>query len=294
MTDIRRFDLERAFSKGSKRPCLAGLFSGKGGVGKSVLAFHLADQLARMGRRTLLIDADWEFGIQHILTNTIPVANLDDAVNRDNHPFANYLTNVGPNFDFIASPAISDLMSAFEPPALAKFLENLRQDCTGYDFVIFDTSSGNLDLIRLIAAATDISLLILTPELTSIANAFGLYKYLIRHQAGTNAGVIVNRAEFGKDSDYVYQKFAYLSQKFLGQLPHYAGYLLESREITEALERQRSAVETASQTPAADQLLKLCNFLTKERASLLGETSDRRTAALSSVNFETVSADIKE
>lgn len=294
MTDIKRFKLERAFPNMTRRPFLAALFSGKGGVGKSVLAFHLAGQLARMGRRTLLIDADWEFGIQHILTNTIPVANLDDAINRDNHSLANYLTTIDTNFDLIASPATNDQMSAFEAPAMAKFLENLRQDCAGYDFILFDTSSGNLDLIRLIAAATDINLLILTPELTSIANAFGLYKYLNQHKAAAITGVIVNRAEFGKDSDYVYQKFAYLSQKFLGQLPHYTGYLLESREITEALERQRSAVEIASQTPAADQLLKLCNFLTKERASLIGETSDRRTAALSSVNFETVSADIKE
>ena len=44
---------------------IVSILSGKGGVGKSVLSVGLAEQLALMGRRVLLVDADHGCGNLH-------------------------------------------------------------------------------------------------------------------------------------------------------------------------------------------------------------------------------------
>ena len=55
---------------------LVSLISGKGGVGKSILAFNLAERLAASGYRILLIDGDLAFPNLHILANAAPLGGI--------------------------------------------------------------------------------------------------------------------------------------------------------------------------------------------------------------------------
>jgi len=52
-------------------PRVYAIASGKGGVGKSVIAFNLAQSLAKNGR-ILLIDGDFQMGNLHLLANAAP------------------------------------------------------------------------------------------------------------------------------------------------------------------------------------------------------------------------------
>ena len=49
--------------------------SGKGGVGKTSLAVNLGLTLARQGRRTVLLDADFGMANAHILIGANPIAS---------------------------------------------------------------------------------------------------------------------------------------------------------------------------------------------------------------------------
>lgn len=64
-------------------PAIWAFASGKGGVGKSVIAANLAVLLARAGRRTVLVDADLGGANLHtILGMTSPKLTLSDFINR--------------------------------------------------------------------------------------------------------------------------------------------------------------------------------------------------------------------
>ena len=56
---------------------IVSILSGKGGVGKSVIAFNLAEPAAAARSKTLLVDADICCGNQHILANIDPGRGLD-------------------------------------------------------------------------------------------------------------------------------------------------------------------------------------------------------------------------
>ena len=54
--------------------------SGKGGVGKTSLAVNLGLTLARLGRRTILLDADFGMANAHILLGANPEYFVIDAL----------------------------------------------------------------------------------------------------------------------------------------------------------------------------------------------------------------------
>ena len=54
--------------------------SGKGGVGKTSLAVNLGLTLARQGRRTVLLDADFGMANAHILLGANPGRYVMDAI----------------------------------------------------------------------------------------------------------------------------------------------------------------------------------------------------------------------
>ena len=54
--------------------------SGKGGVGKTSISVNLGLSLARQGRRTVLLDADFGMANAHILLGANPKRFIMDAI----------------------------------------------------------------------------------------------------------------------------------------------------------------------------------------------------------------------
>ena len=54
--------------------------SGKGGVGKSNMAVNLAVQFTRMGKRVIILDADFGLANVEVMFGTLPNYNLSDVI----------------------------------------------------------------------------------------------------------------------------------------------------------------------------------------------------------------------
>ncbi|MBX3095314.1 MAG: P-loop NTPase [Fimbriimonadaceae bacterium] len=146
--------------------------SGKGGTGKSVVAANLAWALACAGKSTLLIDADTGLANQDILLGVEPVGSLVHAIRTETGWKEN---SVSPreNLDVIAGTEPFQESATLDPLVLSSHLGRIVSQAP-HEFVILDTPSGLSPLTVMFASFAQVSLLVISPEPTSLADGFRL------------------------------------------------------------------------------------------------------------------------
>ena len=130
------------------------VFSGKGGIGKSVLSANLAVALAmETGARVALVDLDLQFGDVGVLLNLDHSRSITDLTDAPGHVDPEFVQDVlasGPEGVKVLlapiSPELADLVTAEH---LRVIMEELRRS---FDFIVVDTASHltelNLEMIE--------------------------------------------------------------------------------------------------------------------------------------------------
>jgi flagellar biosynthesis protein FlhG len=273
-----------------KLPFIVSALSGKGGVGKSTVVFNLAALMARQGERCLIIDADWYFGNQHILGNVVPGLSLGEVI-VDHTKSDTVVTALRDNLDLIASPSAVQSENDFDVASFTRFIAGMRNLYSSYDYIFIDAASGFNELILLAANGSDMNLIILNPELTSISDGYGLFKYLLKSNSKITVHFLNNRVKEASEYNYIIQKLTDLSQKFLRAIPLDAGYLLEDKLVVESIAMQRPLVELTSEGAIIDRLkdiAKIISFEKDENRTISGNELAKH------INSENLLADIKE
>lgn len=243
------------------KPQLVALVSGKGGTGKSTLAFNLAVCAGRAGLRVLLVDLDWQMGCQHILSNSSPTHSIKDVLD-DGMPLQNAALEIAPDVYLLASPSIVECLELVEEDKLKRFFKTLRDSSTPYDLILIDTASGIDERLDQIVSECDESILMMLPDLSAITGSFGLCKWLIKRGLKDLPMMFVNRVADNDEANDISQKFSMLCEKFLRVRPAELGHLCEDSAISEANSRQASILEIVPTPLSARQITALVGRLT--------------------------------
>jgi len=156
----------------ARRGKVLGVLGGKGGVGATTIACHLADALVRdHKRRVLLADLDLDSGAVGFLMQTkCPYSIVDAAenVHRMDEEFWRSMIAASPDgVEVMASPA---LLGQTEPPVPSRFRHVLRFAAKHYDFVVADL--GRLErLTRVLLPELDSLYLITSADLMAVYGA---------------------------------------------------------------------------------------------------------------------------
>lgn len=218
--------------RASGTPRFLAVTSGKGGVGKSVIAYNLADHLSAYAR-VLLIDADFFAGNLHILANIAP-QNTPQKTDSAPAVAVTAVTTIHKNLDLLALGG----QTLPEIKGLAIFLKNLRAQAAGYDFVVFDTATGILPQTTLVLYSVDEVILVTTAELTSLSNSYALYKVLTGAKIHPAIALLVNQEDRPDELAYINEKFGNITRQFLGHTPGCLGGLGYDRAMVDAVARQ--------------------------------------------------------
>ena len=153
--------------------CVGG---GKGGIGKSLLAASLGFQLARLGKRVVLVDADLGGANLHTcLGLRSPDRTLADFIQRRAERIEDVVLETGfPRLRLISGA--SDFLGAanIKYPQKVRVLNRIR--ALDVDVVLMDLGAGNSFNIVDFFLIADLGVLTVVPEPTSIENGYRFIK----------------------------------------------------------------------------------------------------------------------
>ena len=192
--------------------------SGKGGVGKSNTAINLAIQFRKMGKRVIILDADFGLANIEIMFGAVPKHNLCDLIYQGKS--IKEIITWGPmEVGFISGGSGIAGMSNLSRDYLNYIIHNLVQLDSLADIIIVDTGAGISDAVLEFLVASGEIILITTPEPTSITDSYSLLKALSRHpryQAeSTTIKMIANRVSREEEGQILYNKLNAVVTRYL-------------------------------------------------------------------------------
>lgn len=271
-------------------PRVLSILSGKGGVGKSVLAFNLAHHFSTLRIRVLLVDADFAAGNLHVLANVPSRVGANEYLTRQ-LSLGEAITKIDDRLSLLAASWNDRLAEDRNVVVTAQFLNDLRADASSdYDLIIVDHASGRSNQSATLAHASDLNLLVVVPELTSLTDAYALYKFLIGLNRHLPCGLVINRTQSSDEVGYIRTKFPELTQRFLGTSPIYCGFLSESTLVRKSIANQSPWSQMEPGSSSTNELDIIANRLAD---IVLIDNGPTRANPDITINKVTATADIR-
>jgi len=225
--------------------------SGKGGVGKSNTAINLAIWFRRMGKRVIILDADFGLANIEIMFGTVPKHNLCDLIYQGKN-IRDIITWGPMEVGFISGGSGIAGMSNLGRGYLNYIIQNLSELDSIADIIIVDTGAGIADAVLEFLVASGEILLVTTPEPTSITDSYSLLKALYRHprfrEENTKVKMIANRVERESDGQVLFQKLNAVVARYLKIPMTYLGSVPQDTQLSRAVMQQ---TPVAIQNPSA-------------------------------------------
>lgn len=256
--------------------CVA-VTSGKGGVGKSNIALLIASSLGSAGKRVLLLDADLGLANVHIILGIAPRKTLADVVD-GTATLESIITSTDSGFDLIPGASGIEKLANLE---CGKFLA-LRNDFMllekRYDELIIDTGAGIGSVVTGFVLAADVAIVVMTPEPTSLADAYAMVKVLSERNA-QRIGIVVNMVRSDREGVETFDRLNALVVKFLRRSVEHCGTLPYYKAVAEAVRMQRFRALVKENSILAQRIQmvskRLCGVKVQKKAgffeSLLGK-----------------------
>lgn len=215
--------------------------SGKGGVGKTNIATNLSIALATRHARVCIFDADTNLANINILLGLTPQYTLQDLL--EGNRSLDEIILEGPRGIHVipAASGIADLTS-LTPEQQSKLIAAMQELEKRYDYLVIDTAAGIGDSVISFLQSAQQTIVVISPEPTSLTDAFSLLKVLRNRGINKPTHVIVNMV-MGEDHGLeVFKRFESAIEKYLEKDIHYLGYIPLDENIISSVTLQQPVI----------------------------------------------------
>ncbi|MGD9729175.1 MAG: MinD/ParA family protein [Nitrospiraceae bacterium] len=241
---------------GTRPPQVITVTSGKGGVGKTNVVANLAIALSRAGKRVLVLDADLGLGNIDVLLGLTPKYTLEHVLSGTRS--LSEIMLEGPSGIRIL-PASSGLaqLTALSEPQHQILQGELEQVSHLIDILLIDTGAGISSNVTFFAAAAQSIVVVISPEPTSLTDAYALMKVLLRQYRERRFHVLVNLAKSPNEAARVFAKLEVAASRFLQISIEYLGAVPLDDYLPLAVTQQRAVLDRYPQAPSSRAFLSL-------------------------------------
>jgi flagellar biosynthesis protein FlhG len=236
--------------------------SGKGGVGKTNISVNLALYFADEGYRTCLFDADMGLANVDILLGLYPELSLEDVI-LEKKKISEIIIKDFMGIDIV--PGSSGIQRMADPKSEElDLLINAMSGLENYDFLIIDTSAGiSKNVVSFCMASSEI-IVVVTPEPTSLTDAYSLLKILSLNGFTGPVMVAVNQCKTIEVSGLVFEKFKAAVEKYLPLKILPLGTILTDEHVSDAVKNQKPFISLFPDSNAAKGIKNIGRHLLKK------------------------------
>lgn len=231
-------------------PLVISVTSGKGGVGKTNLSVNLACCLALAGKRVVLLDADLGLANVDVLLGLTPPLNLFHLFH-EGATLSDILFDTPHGFRILpASSGMSEMLTLSTGQKL-ELLEAVDELEETLDFLIVDTGAGIHDNVVYFNLAAQERIVVLTPEPTSLTDAYALLKVLKLRHGVERFRVLINMSPDEKSAKSMFARLHAACDHFLdGVSLDYMGFIPRDSMVRKAVVNQIPFAVASPDCPA--------------------------------------------
>ena len=224
--------------------------SGKGGVGKTNVVANLATALARTKRRVMAIDAD------------LGLANLDLFLGvKPTHTLADFFSGAATLDEIVVAnrdgilllPGASGVaaITALSRDQKNSLLTELDVMTADLDLVLVDTGSGISDVVTYFTSAAQEIVVVVTPELASITDAYALIKVLVSAHGRKRFAILANNVADEAEARRLFDTLSGTALRFLNASLDFIGWIPRDAQLFRAMTQARTVVTDAPDSPSS-------------------------------------------
>lgn len=224
--------------------------SGKGGVGKTNIVANLGYALSEKGKSVLVLDADLGLANLDVLLGIAPKYNLSHVIAGKKSISEIIVEGPGKMKILPASSGIQEITRLRKEQKM-QILNELDLLIDTFDILLIDTAAGISSNVMYFNVSAQEIVVVVTPEPTSITDAYALMKVLSVKYSEKHFKLLVNWVVSKQEADQVFSQLRLVSDKFLDIKIEYFGYILFDKNIAKGIRVQKVVKEMYPDTQAS-------------------------------------------
>jgi flagellar biosynthesis protein FlhG len=168
-----------------------------------------------------------------------------------------------------ASSGIQELtaLDEFQRLRILEAFESYKQDI---DILLIDTAAGISENVAFFCITAQEIIVVVSPEPTSITDAYALIKVLFTRYQEKDFHILVNLAKNSEEGFEVFRRLSLVAEKFLNLSLSYLGYVPVDESVQKAVRGQRAFVDVYPNSPASKKILDIVPKLLEQEKKVKG------------------------
>ncbi|QPQ55346.1 MinD/ParA family protein [Allosphingosinicella flava] len=224
--------------------------SGKGGVGKTNCSVNLAVALARLGKATMLVDADIGLANANILLGLNAPLTVGDVLARQ-CGLSDIIIEGPAGLKIVPGHNGSGVTAHLDRSDRRRLADVFRPYASTLDYLVLDTGTGIAPEALRLTAMSDLVTIVLSGEPTAFMDAYTLTKVLALDHGITSLAVVTNMVDDEGRGRELFRHFRDVVSRFLPTDLLYLGSVPNDDHVRKAVLRKQCCIEAFPRSQAA-------------------------------------------